>query len=561
MTRLRVFILILVSLLSAGISYFFASPQNRGYDSRSVRFPNIRGEAVYGTLYAPRVQSRKDLHPAVVSIHYGLQNRETLQPASSAMAESGIIVLNLILNRRRDDGRGRTIADYIDDINGSVDFLTLTDNVDPDRIFLSGHSIGGNLACVVGESNPRVAGVAPVGYPVDFSPHTDKPMLLASGIFDELHPASSMIEAFRQTAHDSSPGQVLHDYREIPGAIKNGEPVRILFFSHNSDHCLEPVDYNITTAIISFIHGVNGSDIPGSPALLKYYLTIISRPVLFLCVLILWSWFLMNLWGGGHKGHAVTHLFNRFPQAFFLFIFLALGLFYRPDEHIIPVVILSGIFVSTLFFNHLNRKFPLPGNHKENFCPSARYRQFQNYGLKILCYCGLMYLCFTVGLYFHAGLYPYSTLKLFFKTLPGIFPMATGILFVALTRINGLFLAWDWMFRFTSGPIWILMILEFFRPGAVIQVLDQFFSRMVKAMRNLDFSIKWQFNLSGAVLLSVLLIAGVMIWNQVLAEGYGLSVKDLWGLLYLFLCFIIIPGSLFTLLLRVSPKIKKMRNS
>lgn len=112
-------------------------------------------------------------HPAIVWITGGdnnsigdvwsPQSRDNDQGAS-AFRKAGIVMM-FPSQRGGNDNPGRREGFYgeVDDILAATDYLASLPYVDPQQIYLGGHSTGGTLAMLVGESTDRYRGIIALG--------------------------------------------------------------------------------------------------------------------------------------------------------------------------------------------------------------------------------------------------------------------------------------------------------------------------------------------------------------------------------------------------------------
>jgi len=594
----------------------------------TVKFVNSKGDNVEGVLYLP---SDKNLLPcpAVISIHYGLQNREALQPTAKMTAENGIALLELILRKKRNtDGKIKTFEDYTSDANAAVDYLIKNKKIDKNLIFISGHSIGGNIASIVGNRNKKIRGVIAVGYPVEFDPEAPQGVMMTAGVFDELHQASKMLSAFRKnsgnnnttfakyeadivslpakrsnrpigrwemrkgkwekdsdilflplTSHLSPPdieiassqaprndknAKVLNNKEliiiksgEIKRYIQRGKPDRVYFMSFLSDHYIEPTDPAIAGAIVEYInsyrnviHGKDKSSGKSGNSFLYYILSILSRDILFIAVLFTFSaGFVGILHDRGFAKKIPPPLYRRICGIAVILYIIIIGLVHKKAEHLIDIYILSPVFLSLIVVNHFARKMEKRKIGQNN--PDEAIGMFFRDSFKILMFIAVFYFSFIVGLYFHAGIVPYSRFDYIWRTLTGIFYLVPAQLFVFFTRINGLFLNPDWSFNFLSLTVWLILSIEIIYPGGIGLVINHFFSTIIAALQKLEFKVRLKVSIPALILLVVVLIVCGILWGQIIAEGYSLGAREIMGLAYLFLSLIIIPAVVCILLLRM----------
>lgn len=558
-----IFCLVITGIISSALLF---GKNFRHYDARSINFVNSKKDMVEGVLYFPSEKNNSS-YPAVISIHYGLQNREALQPTSKMTAENGIAVLELILKKKRNiDGKTKTYEDYISDAKGAIDYLLKNKMINKDLIFISGHSIGGNIASIVGERNKKIRGVIAIGYPVSFDPDAPQGLMMTAGVFDELHQASKMLSAFRENSGKDEKGSIVINPGEIRKVIQPGKPDRIYFMSFLSDHYIEPTDPAIASAIIEYIKSYENADYKKNKSpegarhsSIYYIISILTRDLLFLAVLFTFSaGFVWVMYSKGFMEKIPPVLYRRICGIAVIIFILALGLAHKQTEHLINIYILSPIFLSLVVVNHFNRKMEKRKIKLKN--EVIEMGIFFKDSVKVLIFIAVFYFSFLVGLYFHAGIVPYSKFAYLWRTITGVFYLVPTQFFVFCTRINGLFLKPDWTFNFLSPIVWLVLIVEIIYPGGIGLIIDHFFSRIITTLQKLEFKIKFKTSMPAVILLVVVLIVCAILWKQIIAEGYALGTKEILGLSYLFFSLVIIPVIVCISLLRMK-RIRKIFDS
>jgi acetyl esterase/lipase len=112
-------------------------------------------------------------HPAIIWIHGGNSNsignvwsprpRKNEQSAS-AYRQAGIIMMFPSLRGANSNpGTREGFLGEVDDVLAAADFLRQQPYIDPDRIYLGGHSTGGTLAMLIAESSPLFRAVFAYG--------------------------------------------------------------------------------------------------------------------------------------------------------------------------------------------------------------------------------------------------------------------------------------------------------------------------------------------------------------------------------------------------------------
>jgi dienelactone hydrolase len=557
-------VLVILMVLTGGIlSFFLCWHSSLRYEMQPVSFVNSDGHVVNACLYLPG--SKHGKFPTLVSIHYGLQNREALHPMSSTLAENDIIVLEILLKGVKKDGSRKNFVDYLVDINECISFLEKHEEVDPDRIFLSGHSIGGNIASIVGLYSDRIAGVAAIGYPVEFPKDSRVNFLLATGVFDQLHEPAKMMRAFESSidSENESCRMVTFSPRQV-GNFRTDctEGSRIYFQSFLSDHYVEPTDPDITAAVMHFVKTTGQHENPkfvsckSVPYIFK--IKVISRIIFYTGLVFLFVKLFIFFKTGKYFAKKILEILHeRTTSIIFLLVYFFVGTNYKPGENILSVYMVSALLTAVILFNFFNLKLK-QRDMGMIFDPGKLLHCLGRDIKKVLVTGGIIYSSFAAGLYFHAGISAYSSIEKALRTITGIFYVITGHLFILVTRINGFFLNSDWTFNWISPVVWLVAAAELIYPGGIGRIFDEVLSLIIKQIQELDFSIKWKFNWSGFILLVVLTIAGIMVWRQILAEGYMIGISEIMGLIYLFFCFIILPAVVFILSIRWEPVRKLM---
>lgn len=149
----------------------YSAPAYAPYTAEEVVVKTPAAHTLAGTLTLPR--SRRGRIPAVITISgSGAQDRDEALPGMSGyrpfrelaagLSERGVAVL-----RYDDRGfgastgvhAGATSADFAEDTRAVVAYLRARPDIDPDRIFLIGHSEGAMIAPMVAAGDPRIAGI------------------------------------------------------------------------------------------------------------------------------------------------------------------------------------------------------------------------------------------------------------------------------------------------------------------------------------------------------------------------------------------------------------------
>lgn len=139
-------------------------------------FRTVRYESPAGKLAAYISQPAKDAqkHPAIVWIFGGFSNSigdtawENASPdndqSASAFWKAGIVTMYPSFRGGSDNpGYKESFYGEVDDVIAAADYLAKQDFVDPNRIYLGGHSTGGTMALLAAECSNRFRAVFAFG--------------------------------------------------------------------------------------------------------------------------------------------------------------------------------------------------------------------------------------------------------------------------------------------------------------------------------------------------------------------------------------------------------------
>jgi hypothetical protein len=141
---------------------------------RLVRYESLAGKLAAYLSVAPRDKKK---HPAILWIFGGFSNSigDTAwqegpaknDQSASAFRKAGIVMMYPSLRGGNDNpGFKEGFFGEVDDVLSAADYLARQEGVDPERIYLGGHSTGGTLALLAAESSGRFRAVFSLG-PVD----------------------------------------------------------------------------------------------------------------------------------------------------------------------------------------------------------------------------------------------------------------------------------------------------------------------------------------------------------------------------------------------------------
>lgn len=137
------------------------------------------------------------------------------------------------------------------DVAAAVGYLRGLPGVDPERIVLAGHSVGGTLALEVALTDPKIVGVASIGMEADVTPGSPRNLLWALGLYDEFRGLGRMREVFQASA-----GRRAQENTTV-GDFARGT-ARRLGVSPTADHFTELQDSGIHREVVQWFHQAVG---------------------------------------------------------------------------------------------------------------------------------------------------------------------------------------------------------------------------------------------------------------------------------------------------------------
>ncbi|MBI2263924.1 MAG: hypothetical protein HYU64_01925, partial [Armatimonadetes bacterium] len=426
--------------------------------------------------------------------------------------------------------REKTVAEYKEEIVAAIEFLKRRKEIDKDNLFVMGHSMGADLACMVGGENKDIRATVAVGFPVDAAPEAPANLLIAVGLWDQLHSVSEMRTALRAATGGMGdrPG-VLY------GSMEAGTARKLVIFPL-SDHPLEIFDQGFYDEALRWMNAASGRE--GRKPLIRMPYYMLAAGVgtaggfgLILYLLIGLRGYLMRLL-------SANPFFSAFGRdravAFTVIVFiLVLGLVHRsfpgPYHHALMLLLLLGAMVA----NFLG---PTDG---ESLYPSFR----KGFLLSFLHFSALAGIAASVQVMSNIPILVQHPFLL--PQAPLFFPYALPMDIAVFTlKVSG------HLFHGTADTtgvrplLAVLLVGELFFPGRIVSLSANLFSRLLRGIRSLDFQIR--FTLSPIPIIVLILLTGVAFVHgrQVLAAGYGMDAGETLRFAWLLTKLLLIPAIL-----------------
>jgi pimeloyl-ACP methyl ester carboxylesterase len=194
--------------------------------------------------------------------------RENDQSAAAYRRPGLVLMLPTLRGGNDNPGRREGFYGEVDDVIAAADYLASLPYVDPQRIYLGGHSTGGTLAMLVAESTKRFRGVFAFGpvaaahyYGEDYNYYDIKDMQEAKRRAPILWMDSVRNPLF---VLEGAVGGNLQDLQEMRGKNKN-KAIRFFEVANKSHFSiLAPANDMIAAKIVSAAN--NGGEVDISPA-------------------------------------------------------------------------------------------------------------------------------------------------------------------------------------------------------------------------------------------------------------------------------------------------------
>lgn len=225
------------------------------YRLEYTRIKNQRGMPLWVIVYFPQPAKFKRAPAAVVCQPLN-DSPEYSRMLDLELVHDGFVVLAFDWRGRAPEEnrqllRVSTKEAVRSDVAAAVAYVRGRPEVDPARVVIAGHSVGGTMAIEEGMSDPTLAAVASVGMEADVTPHEPRNLLWALGLYDEFRG----LERMRDVLRESTGTDVLED--TTLGDFAHGT-ARRLGVSPSSDHFSELQDREIHRMVLTWFRQAVG---------------------------------------------------------------------------------------------------------------------------------------------------------------------------------------------------------------------------------------------------------------------------------------------------------------
>jgi len=152
--------LVLMLLVTALVLPPFSEAQ--GYSVEHFYFPGYDGASISALLFVP---SDGSMHPAIVIYHGVTGTKETMLEFAENFAEKGFVVLAYDHRSHGESDGDFTWEGMVEDSERALGILRARGDVDKDRVFLMGHSMGGMIAIMTAAIDGNIRAVVDLAAP------------------------------------------------------------------------------------------------------------------------------------------------------------------------------------------------------------------------------------------------------------------------------------------------------------------------------------------------------------------------------------------------------------
>lgn len=413
--------------------------------------------------------------PAVVAIPPYSVPPEAMEIICVELARRGAVcAIPDFFGKTREESRQRMGKDSLSvltlDVASIVATLRALPFVDPERIGLNGHSVGGTVAVLAGMRDPRIRSVVPIGMVSMFYEKSPKNLLFLSGLYDEIHSPASLLENLRE-----------NDITEEPENNKlYGDPekqlARQVTIIPTTDHFIETFDPLLIRALLSWYAMTLEQPSLGQGPLREWwrkvsaFFLMISAAVLYAIVMAGVAKKIANRFCA-HQPNWLTLRIQALPALFILFA-IWIGGNASPDYRLVAADLMIGLLLAQEVVSHRARGVLRYGDR-------SPYRNFRGVVLVLLALGAATLL--TYGLMSVPYYFRFPDMLLWYPAF--VFNMIVLFPLEVFGRIRPLFFG-ELINGFEPGNLlYILTGLVFVFPGLVIRCLDRFAEEIIVTFR------------------------------------------------------------------------------
>lgn len=283
---LRTWLFFLTLLLSAGGSAYFAGDP---VDYEEKTLATGSGNLMRVVYLFPRSLRRGSdrSHAAVVAVPPYYIPYQTMEIICAEVARRGAAcAIPDFFRVRPGASRARANGDSFEvmteDVLSVVNSLRSLPAVDPGRIGVCGHSVGGTVAALAAKRDPAIRSTVSIGMVAEVS--RDKPanVLFLAGLYDEMHSPASFLENLRESSITADP-QLGVRYGDVASGT-----ARQVSIVPTTDHTVETSDPFLIRELLDWFAVTLDMPRLGGKGLPAEWLRRFASWVLLLCVCVLY---------------------------------------------------------------------------------------------------------------------------------------------------------------------------------------------------------------------------------------------------------------------------------
>jgi dienelactone hydrolase len=226
-----------------------------GFHLEYSRIKNRSGMPLWVMVYLPR-PAQYPRAPAAVVCQPLNDSPEYSRMLDLELVHDGFVVLGFDWRGRTPEEnrqllRVRTQETVRSDVAAAIAYVRSRREVDPKKVVVAGHSVGGSMAIEAGMDDPTLAAVASVGMEADVSPQYPRNLLWALGLYDEFRGLERMREVLRESTGKDT-------LEEITVGDFGSGTARRLSVSPSSDHFSELQDREIHRMVLDWFRQAVG---------------------------------------------------------------------------------------------------------------------------------------------------------------------------------------------------------------------------------------------------------------------------------------------------------------
>jgi dienelactone hydrolase len=484
-----------------------------------------KGDRIKATVYIPR--KAKTPCPAVISLHSIFQEDRLVRPLALECARNDFIVLVIHFDGYSQiQRRHKNLQDYCDEIRTALSYLRGRGDVSPTDIILLGHSIGANLACMVASRDPAILATIALGFNVQAESRSIPNLLLAIGILDELHPVSEMEDSLREASGDK---KARHGVRT---EARSGVMNCALFVAPLSDHHGEIFDPSFYREAITWMKRALGEPHGISPvkqpfAIMCYSIFLLGMTGLIMQACLALTPLRKRLFGEGGRDKSFLYrasLSLMLLPVIFLLDFLARSFDLGAMRDGAFLAFMALVVVNGCSWR-LKRTPDFP-----HFLAEAKKSALDLFILWGALYAGIVFNRIEN-----------------FAALPRYIPLIPVTALFSIPIDIFYFVTKSGAFILGSGPYSlslifpILALMELLFPGLIFHGAAEFISRVLSFIKSFHVTISVKTSPASFAILAITIIAAIIVWRQILGEGYDFSLDSVKGFASLLFRLVCIP--------------------